>query len=50
MAPTRRIRFVTTEMHEPYGHRTGAFQAAYQILKMPDLREAEHAELSALLN
>lgn len=44
------IRFVTSDRHEPYGHRSGVFQIAYELRRENALGEPDHAELSLLLD
>jgi hypothetical protein len=44
------IRFVTEWRHEPYGHRTGVFRAAYRLWRGSTLPEAERSELRVLLD
>jgi hypothetical protein len=44
------IRFVTNERHPPYGHRTGVFQAAFDLWTAQKLVESEQSELRALLD
>ncbi len=44
------IRFVTHNRHPPYGHRTGVFDAAYELWHQQTLAAADHAELRALLD
>ncbi len=44
------IRFVTTERHPPYGHRTGIFQTAYRLLREAPLVDSDRAEMRLLLD
>ncbi|HEY1506516.1 MAG TPA: hypothetical protein VGF92_19595 [Stellaceae bacterium] len=44
------IRFVTEGQHAPSGHRTGVFQAAYQLWRSNTLIEPARSELRALLD
>jgi hypothetical protein len=44
------IRFVTRHRHPPYGHRTGVFDAAYELWHEQTLAAADHDELRALLD
>ena len=44
------IRFVTRQRHEPYGHRTGIFRAAYRLWRDSTLTLAERDEVRALLD
>jgi hypothetical protein len=44
------IRFVTSDRHEPFGHRTGIFQIAYELRREKGLSEPEHEELSLVLD
>ena len=48
-ASVRYIRFVTTETHEPYGHRTGVFKAAYNVLRKPEISDEAHSELDNMV-
>ena len=41
------LRFITSERHPPYGHRTGIFAAAYELTRQPDSQYAN--EISFLL-
>jgi hypothetical protein len=44
------IRFVTSERHEPYGHRTGVLRNASVLWEENALSDIEYAELRELLD
>jgi len=44
------IRFVATERHEPYGHRSGVFQTAYRLCDQRRLTGSDHRELRTILD
>ena len=49
MADDELIRFVTSNRHPPYGHRTGVFQIAYKLSRQNDLVEPDCSELQSIL-
>jgi hypothetical protein len=50
MYGTDLIRFVTGDRHSPYGHRTGVFQAAYELWGRNILARPTQDELRTLLD
>jgi len=44
------IRFVTSNRHPPYGHRSGVFAVAYKLSRENELGEADGEELRVLLD
>lgn len=44
------IRFVTSNRHLPYGHRSGVFQAAYALWRQNVLTGPDQDELRAILD
>jgi hypothetical protein len=50
MADDELIRFVTSNRHPPYGHRTGVFQVAYELGRQNGLVEPGCSELRSILD